>query len=55
MKAIPAGAVCLTCHGNDIDPELKAQIDAFYPEDRATGFKLGALRGAFTISREARD
>jgi len=51
MKAIPVGEVCLTCHGSEIDPELKAEIDSFYPEDQATGFALGELRGAFTITK----
>lgn len=51
MKAIPVGEVCLTCHGADIAPELKAKIDSVYPEDQATGFELGELRGAFTITK----
>lgn len=51
MKAIPTASVCLTCHGNDIDPALRASIDALYPEDRATGYREGDLRGAFTISQ----
>ncbi len=55
MKAIPVGEVCLTCHGAEIDPALKAQIDSFYPEDRATGFVLGELRGAFTVTRPLPD
>jgi hypothetical protein len=53
MKALPVGEVCLTCHGTSIDPELKAQIDSYYPEDQATGFALGGLRGAFTITKAA--
>ena len=51
MKAIPTGEVCLTCHGADIDPALKAEIEAYYPLDNATGFALGELRGAFTLSK----
>ncbi len=51
MKAIPTGEVCLTCHGSDLEPELAAKIRAVYPEDRATGFKLGELRGAFTVTK----
>ncbi len=51
MKAIPTGDVCLTCHGSDLEPELAAKIRTVYPEDRATGFALGELRGAFTITR----
>ncbi len=51
MKAIPTGELCLTCHGSKIDPELAARIRASYPKDQATGFKLGELRGAFTLSK----
>jgi hypothetical protein len=53
MKAIPVGEICLNCHGSGIGPEVKAQIDSFYPEDHATGFALGELRGAFTITKAA--
>ena len=51
MKAIPTGELCLTCHGGNVDPELAALIRASYPEDQATGFKLGELRGAFTLTK----
>ena len=51
MKAIPTGELCLTCHGSGIEPELAARIRASYPKDQATGFKLGELRGAFTLSK----
>jgi hypothetical protein len=51
MKAIPAGEVCLTCHGSKIDPSVAKQINKLYPTDRATGFKQGDLRGAFTLMR----
>jgi len=49
MKAIPTGAPCLTCHGSNLSPSVKAKIDELYPEDQATGFAVGDLRGAFTI------
>jgi hypothetical protein len=51
MKAIPTGTVCLTCHGENITPELKAKIDELYPQDAATGFKQGDIRGAFSITQ----
>jgi hypothetical protein len=51
MKAIPTGKPCLTCHGENIKPEIRKTIDANYPDDRATGFKLGDLRGAFTLKK----
>ncbi|MCW8909429.1 MAG: DUF3365 domain-containing protein [Gammaproteobacteria bacterium] len=49
MKAIPTGEVCLKCHGNNVAPELTAKIKEIYPDDQATGFELGDIRGAFTI------
>jgi hypothetical protein len=53
MKAIPMGAVpCLTCHGAP-EPALKEEIFRLYPQDRATGFVPGDLRGAFTGSMPA--
>jgi len=49
MKAIPTGEVCLKCHGENIDPAVKAKLDELYPNDKARGYKLGDLRGAFTV------
>ncbi len=51
MKAIPMAAEpCAACHGTDVKPDVKSEIDKLYPQDQATGFKPGELRGAFTIS-----
>lgn len=50
MKAIPTGEVCLKCHGEKIDPKITAKLDELYPADKARGFKLGDIRGAFTIT-----
>ena len=49
MKAIPTGEVCLACHGADLRPEVAARLDELYPQDRARGFAVGDLRGAFTV------
>jgi len=52
MKAIPlAQKPCATCHGTNVDPDLRAEILERYPEDKAVGFKPGEIRGAFTLSR----
>ncbi|MDJ0513480.1 MAG: DUF3365 domain-containing protein [Methyloceanibacter sp.] len=51
MKAIPTQGPCLTCHGSNVSPSVKAKISELYPEDQATGFALGELRGAFTITQ----
>lgn len=50
MKAIATEGVCLTCHGQDVDPKLKAEIDRLYPDDQATGFEEGDIRGAFSVT-----
>ena len=52
MKAIPTGGVCLVCHGENIAPELQKKLTELYPEDKAKGYSLGDLRGAFTIKTE---
>ena len=49
MRAIPTDALCLTCHGESLSPALAAEIARRYPDDQATGFKLGELRGAFSV------
>lgn len=44
--------LCLKCHGapgKDISGENVAVIQRLYPQDEATGFKLGDLRGAWRI------
>ena len=44
--------LCLKCHGEpgkDISAENLAVIQRLYPQDEATGFKLGQLRGAWRI------
>jgi hypothetical protein len=51
MKAIPTGELCLACHGSTLTPEVTARLKELYPADAATGFKLGDLRGAFTITQ----
>jgi hypothetical protein len=39
--------LCMTCHGQAIDAELQATLDELYPEDQATGYAPGELRGVF--------
>ncbi len=51
MKAIPVGKGCLACHGENIKDPVKASLRNLYPQDTATGFKVGDLRGAFTLTK----
>jgi len=52
MKAIPTGGVCLSCHGDNVQGEVLNKIQELYPDDQALGFKVGDLRGAFTLSKK---
>jgi FtsP/CotA-like multicopper oxidase with cupredoxin domain len=49
MQAIPTATVCLVCHGNDLSPAVIAKLAELYPQDKATGYKEGDLRGAFVV------
>ena len=44
-------ATCITCHGtNDtITPETRQALARYYPQDQATGFQDGDLRGWFWV------
>ncbi len=43
---ILVGKACLKCHGQNIDPKISEVLKKNYPNDKATGFKEGDLRGA---------
>lgn len=54
MKAIPTQTMCLQCHGKpaDISTGVKAMLIKEYPEDKATGYSAGEIRGAISIKRK---
>ena len=49
MKAIPTAEVCLSCHGEKIEPAVAAKLAELYPMDQARGYQEGDIRGAFTF------
>ncbi|MDH3619353.1 MAG: DUF3365 domain-containing protein [Gammaproteobacteria bacterium] len=49
VEPIVVQAMCLTCHGETLSPEIAARIDESYPDDQATGFKVGDFRGVFWV------
>ncbi len=55
MQAQVVEGVCLNCHGEKLDPEVQSTIAEYYPEDSATGFQLGDIRGAVTLESPPRD
>lgn len=51
MQAIEVMDLCLNCHGQNIKPEISRILNQLYPNDHATGFQKGDLRGAFTLAK----
>lgn len=51
MKAIPTDGGCLVCHGEAVKGALGEEIKRLYPQDQAIGFRVGDIRGAFTIAQ----
>ena len=51
MKAIPTAEICLSCHGSELAPEIIGVLAELYPQDLATAYKEGDIRGAFVVTR----
>lgn len=47
-KPILVKPQCLMCHG-EVSPQVKALLAKYYPNDQATGFTEGELRGIWSI------
>jgi hypothetical protein len=46
------GGLCLNCHGTpgeEVADDTYERIKALYPEDKATGYQIGDLRGMWSI------
>ncbi len=50
-KPIYTKELCVLCHGpsDALEPKLLTMLDELYPEDKARGYKVGDLRGAFKV------
>ena len=51
MQAQGVEPVCLVCHGEQLSAPVKKILDDYYPNELATGYSLGQLRGAISLSR----
>jgi len=53
MRALPVKPLCLTCHGDEqtIPASVQARLAQEYPNDAATGYSTGQIRGAVSIKR----
>ena len=43
---------CLKCHGENLNSKVSARLNQLYPNDNATGYKAGQVRGAFTLKKK---
>jgi hypothetical protein len=55
MRALPTLELCTNCHGaaDKLSPAVAAKLAELYPQDRATGYQVGDIRGAMTLRRPA--
>lgn len=53
MRALPVIELCTQCHGTSdrISPAVSARLAELYPRDKGTGYSVGQIRGAVTISK----
>ena len=49
VEPIYTAPLCLNCHGSNLAPAVNDAIRHRYPDDQATGFKVGDLRGIFWV------
>ena len=52
MRPIMMGEACHACHGPDVKQDVKSEIAKTYPDDKAIGYNLGDMRGAFTLIQQ---
>ena len=52
LQAQGVEPLCLVCHGQDLSEPVKTTLDQYYPDDWATGYSLGEVRGAISLSKK---
>lgn len=51
MQAQGVEPLCLTCHGKGLADSTVETLREYYPDDMATGYSLGQVRGAISLSK----
>lgn len=49
MKAQGVEDLCLNCHGINLSTDVAGALKKHYPDDTATGYSTGDIRGAFSL------
>ena len=52
LRPIVMREPCMACHGPAVAQDVKAEIAKYYTDDKAIGFNLGELRGAFSLVQQ---
>ena len=51
MQAQGVEGVCLVCHGESVAAAIATTLEKYYPDDRATGYSMGQVRGAISLQK----
>lgn len=53
VKALPVQELCLNCHGKpeNVSAAVKKVLGEHYPNDQATGYSLGQIRGVISVRK----
>jgi len=52
MQAQVVEPLCLVCHGKGLSESVQDTLGQYYPDDWATGYSLGEIRGAISLARD---
>lgn len=52
LEPLFVNAQCLQCHGENVAKNVQEKIQVFYPNDKATGFKLNEFRGLIWVKEK---
>ncbi len=52
MQAQGVEGLCLVCHGESIAAPIAATLEKYYPDDHATGYSMGQVRGAISLQKD---
>ncbi len=50
LRALPAGSLCLQCHGERLSPKIRRALQAAGTDYQRQGDRLGELRGALSLT-----
>lgn len=52
LEPIYLQGMCLNCHGSNVSSGVSQKIKELYPDDKATGFRVGEFRGIIWVKEK---